>query len=311
MAVSRDITEPRSTSLPLADLSDHHIHTQSLSSAIPDKLHLRYPTFHPSSNGASFIASASPVSALYLVRIVAPNPPGQRRPPPDVLMHIRASLHEGVTDVLHHYFGEVYQNSSCTHCTSVGGTQAPQFAIVILPYYPDPSLSHYMDTNFFDTHPALSVLAFSHLADLFLFLNEHHVSFGGAFASYVLVNPADGGVKVHNFAFAVEVQDTHDLRTLGNMFTTIFYHVATASGPTNSVRGPVATGTPEDEERIFMQASCLARMLQFFEQSHSSNAWSSLRALQGSMYTANAPNEQLSSNGSTIDIGDDSDILSD
>ncbi|KAF8979282.1 hypothetical protein BDQ17DRAFT_1439607 [Cyathus striatus] len=102
---------------------------------------------------------------------------------------------------------------------------------MILLYYSDPSLSHYVNTNFFDTHPALSVSTFSHLADLFLFLNEQHVSFGGALASYVLVNPADGDVKVHNFAAAVEVQDIHDLCALGDMFTTILYpNAAAASG---------------------------------------------------------------------------------
>ncbi|KAF9001107.1 hypothetical protein BDQ17DRAFT_637836 [Cyathus striatus] len=174
MGIARDdigFDSFESLSLALSDFSDHHIHTQSLSTTVPDKHHLHHPISYPFSNDVNYVASTSTESdRLYLVRIIAPNQLGQH-PPLDVLMHIRASPHEGVTDVLHHYFGEVYNNSSCNHCTSGGGTQAPQFAIVILPYYSDRSLSHYVDTDFFDTHPTLAVSTFHHLVDLFLFFN--------------------------------------------------------------------------------------------------------------------------------------------
>ncbi|KAF9001106.1 hypothetical protein BDQ17DRAFT_1327338 [Cyathus striatus] len=261
MAVAHDCTD--SVALPISELRDHRIHTQSLSSTIPNKLYLHHLTSHSSSNEASYVASSSADSALYLVRIMAPNRPGQRSPP-DVLIHMCTSPHEGVASVLHHYFGQVYQNSSCSLCRSGRESQRPQFAFVITPYYTYPNLSDLVDTRSFATNPVLAVSAFSHLVDLFLFLNAQHVSFGGTFASYVLINTVDGSVKVQNFSIAVQEQDTHDLRTLGNMFTSILYPNTAAGG-------------------IFMQASQLARSLQFFEQSHSSDTWNSLHALQGSM----------------------------
>ncbi|KAF9001101.1 hypothetical protein BDQ17DRAFT_1358742 [Cyathus striatus] len=199
-------------------------------------------------------------------------------------MHILSSLHEGVASVLHHYFGQVL-------CKSGGESQHPQFAFVITPYYTHPNLSNLVDTCSFATNPVLAVSAFNHLVDLFLFLNAQHASFGGTFASYVFVNLADGSVKVQNFAIAVQEQDTHDLRTLRNMFATILY-------PNTATGG------------IFMQASCLARRLQFFEQSHSSDIWNLLRALQGSVNATNVTNEQLGSNGGTVAIEDDSDVWS-
>ncbi|KAF8988129.1 hypothetical protein BDQ17DRAFT_1547917 [Cyathus striatus] len=290
MAIARDCTD--SAALPFSEFHcDYHIHTQSLSSAVPNKLYLHHLTSHSSSNGSSYVASASAESSLYLVRIVVPNRPGQRRPPSDVLMHILSSPHEGVASVLYHYFGEVYRDSSCSCCRSGRESQRPQFAFVITPFYSYPNLSELVDTRSFTINPVLAVSAFSHLVDLFLFLNAQRVSLGGTFASYVFVNPADGSMKVQNFSIAVQEQDTHDLRTLGNMFATILYPNTAAGG-------------------IFMQALRLARMLQFFEQSYSSNAWSSLRALQGSMNAANAANEQLSSNGNTATIEDVSDVWS-
>ncbi|KAF9001102.1 hypothetical protein BDQ17DRAFT_1426667 [Cyathus striatus] len=166
---------------PLSGLSNHHIHTQRLSTIVPDMLHLHHPLSHSSWNEPG-------------------NRPGQH-PPPDVLMHVHASVHEGVANVLHHYFGEVHQNSSCSFCRSGGENECPQFAFIITPYYSYPNLSDLLNTH--------------------RLTNNH--TFGGTFPSYMLVNPNDGSIEVQIFAIAVEEKDAQDLHSIGNIFTTIFY----------------------------------------------------------------------------------------
>ncbi|KAF9001098.1 hypothetical protein BDQ17DRAFT_1542869 [Cyathus striatus] len=195
-------------------------------------------------------------------------------PSPDVLMHIQASTHEGVVPILHHYFGEVYQNSFCTHHKSEVEKQNPELAFVILPYHSHPNLSDLLGTRIFATNPVLAI------------------SFRGTFPSSVLVNPNDGTVKLQFFSTAVEEHDTIDLRTIGNIFATIYHSC------TGNVYG------------AFKESILLTQKLQLFTQCDTLDIWYSLDSLELGIRRMNPIHETITRVEHPVFEDDDSDIWS-